>query len=59
MGGRFRNRTVRMPDGHTIHALVHESELEGSDEEFLARNPEVLETFERLVAEVGEATDQP
>jgi len=59
MGDRFRNRTVRMSDGNTIHALVHESELEGTDEEFLARNPEVLEAFERLVAEMSKATDQP
>jgi hypothetical protein len=48
-----------MSDGNTIHALVHESELEGTDEEFLARNPEVLEAFERLVAEMSKATDQP
>ena len=59
MGDRFRNRTVKMPDGNTIDALVHESELEGTDEEFLARNPLVLEAYERLAVEMREATDQP
>jgi hypothetical protein len=55
MEEKLHNRTVGLPDGSTINALVAEKELEGTDEEFLTRNPKVLETAERWAAEEEDA----
>jgi hypothetical protein len=41
-----------MPNGITIEATVLERELEGTDEEFLARNPLLCEAVENLVSDV-------
>ncbi|MGW7359448.1 hypothetical protein ACWGI0_23150 [Streptomyces sp. NPDC054802] len=55
MEEKFHNRTVRLPDGFTVSTLVTEKELEGTDEEFLTRNPKVLEIAERWAAEEEDA----
>lgn len=54
MGDEFHNRKVTLADGFTIDAMVHEDELEGTDEEFLERNPKVREIAEEWAAEVRE-----